>query len=186
VKITPTAIPDVLLIEPDVFGDSRGFFMETWHRQKYAEQGLDVDFVQDNHSRSSKGVLRGLHYQLEQPQGKLVRVVTGKVFDVAVDIRKGSPTFGQWAGAELSEENQHQFYIPPGFAHGYCVLSDSADFLYKCTDFYARQYEHGILWNDPDIGIEWPAGEFKISDKDKTNGLLKDMDDQLPVYNGGA
>ncbi|MEA2093079.1 MAG: dTDP-4-dehydrorhamnose 3,5-epimerase [Pseudomonadota bacterium] len=185
-KITPTAIPDVLLIEPDVFGDSRGFFMETWHQKKYAEQGLDVDFVQDSHSRSSKGVLRGLHYQLEQPQGKLVRVVTGKVFDVAVDIRKGSSTFGRWVGAELSEDNQHQYYIPPGFAHGFCVLSDSADFLYKCTDFYAPQYEHGILWNEPDIGIEWPGRDFKISDKDTKNGLLKEMGDQLPVYKGGA
>jgi len=186
VKVTPTSIPDVLLIEPDVFGDSRGFFMETWHRQKYAQQGLDVDFVQDNHSRSSKGVLRGLHYQLEQPQGKLVRVAAGKVFDVAVDIRKGSPTFGQWVSAELSEENQHQFYIPPGFAHGFCVLSESADFLYKCTEFYAPQYEHGILWNDPVIGIEWPGRDFKISDKDTKNGLLKEMGEQLPVYAGGA
>lgn len=185
-KITPTAIPDVLLIEPDVFGDSRGFFMETWHRQKYAEQGLDVDFVQDNHSRSSKGVLRGLHYQLEQPQGKLVRVIAGEVFDVAVDIRRGSPTFGQWVGAELSEANQHQFYIPPGFAHGFCVVSDSADFLYKCTDFYNPQYEHGILWSDPDIGIEWPGRDIKVSDKDKKNGLLKGMNDHLPIYTGGV
>ena len=166
-KIIPTAIPDVLLIEPDVFGDNRGFFMETWHRQKYAEAGLDVNFVQDNHSRSAKGVLRGLHYQLEQPQGKLVRVVTGVVFDVAVDVRKGSPTFGQWVGAELSDENQHQLYVPPGFAHGFSVLSESADFLYKCTDFYAPQNEHGILWNDPDINIQWPGRDFKISDKDK-------------------
>ena len=185
-KITPTVIPDVLLIEPDVFGDSRGFFMETWHRQKYAEQGLDVDFVQDNHSRSSKGVLRGLHYQLEKPQGKLVRVATGRVFDVAVDIRKGSPTFGQWVGAELSEHNQHQFYVPPGFAHGFCVLSESADFLYKCTDLYAPQYEYGILWNDPEIGIEWPEGDFKISDKDAQNSLLSELGDQFPVYEGGA
>ena len=185
-KITPTAIPDVLLIEPDVFGDNRGFFMETWHQKKYAEQGLDVGFVQDCHSRSSKGVLRGLHYQLEQPQGKLVRVVTGKVFDVAVDIRKGSPTFGRWVGAELSEDNQHQFYIPPGFAHGFCVLSNSADFLYKCTDFYAPQYEYGILWNDPDIGIDWPGRDFKISDKDAKNGMLKEMCDQLPVYKGDS
>jgi dTDP-4-dehydrorhamnose 3,5-epimerase len=181
-RITPTAIPEVLLIEPDVFGDSRGFFMETWNRQNYAELGLDVDFVQDNHSRSSKGVLRGLHYQLERPQGKLVHVVSGKVFDVAVDIRKGSPTFGQWAGAELSEENQHQFYIPPGFAHGFCVLSDSADFLYKCTDFYAPEYEHGILWNDPVIGIEWPGSDYIVSEKDANNGSLKDMTDRLPVY----
>lgn len=185
-KVTPTAIPDVLLIEPDVFGDSRGFFMEIWHRQKYAQQGLDVDFVQDNHSRSSKGVLRGLHYKLEQPRGKLVRVAAGKVFDVAVDIRKGSPTFGQWVSAELSEENQYQFYIPPGIAHGFCVLSESADFLYKCTEFYAPQYEHGILWNDPAIGIELPGSDFKISGKDTKNGLLEEMGEQLPVYSGGA
>ncbi len=185
-KIIPTAIPDVLLIEPDVFGDNRGFFMETWHRQKYAEAGLDVNFVQDNHSRSAKGVLRGLHYQLEQPQGKLVRVVTGVVFDVAVDVRKGSPTFGQWVGAELSDENQHQLYAPPGFAHGFSVLSESADFLYKCTDFYAPQNEHGILWNDPEINIQWPGRDFKISDKDKNNKMLKDMTDHLPAYKGDA
>jgi dTDP-4-dehydrorhamnose 3,5-epimerase len=177
-------IPEVLLIEPDVFGDNRGFFMESWHRKKYADAGLDVDFVQDNHSRSSRGVLRGLHYQLEQPQGKLVRAVTGAVFDVAVDIRQGSPTFGQWVGAELSEENQHQLYVPPGFAHGFCVLSDTADFLYKCTEFYAPEYEHGILWNDPDIGIDWPGRDFMISDKDANNRLLSEMDDKLPVYEG--
>ena len=183
-KITPTSIPDVLLIEPDVFADARGFFMESWHAQKYAEQGLDISFVQDNHSRSSRGVLRGLHYQLERPQGKLVRVVSGTVFDVAVDIRKGSPTFGQWEGAELSGDNHRQLYVPPGFAHGFCVLSESADFLYKCTDFYAPQDEHGILWNDPDIGIDWPGDAFAISDKDAGNSLLRDMDDKLPRYEG--
>ena len=171
-----------MLIEPDVYGDSRGFFMETWHASKYAEQGLDVNFVQDNHSRSQRGVLRGLHYQLEQPQGKLVRVSLGAVFDVAVDIRKGSPTFGQWVGVELSSENFKQLYVPPGFAHGFCVLSESADFFYKCTDFYAPEYEQGILWNDPDIGIKWPDGEFMVSDKDANNGLLKNMGDQLPLY----
>lgn len=156
--------------------------METWHSSKYAEQGLDVDFVQDNHSRSQRGVLRGLHYQLEQPQGKLVRVSSGSVFDVAVDIRKGSPTFGQWVGIELSGENFKQLYVPPGFAHGFCVLSESADFIYKCTDFYAPEYEHGILWNDPDVGIKWPGGEFIVSDKDASNELLKNMGDQLPLY----
>jgi len=181
-KITPTRIPEVLLIEPDVFGDSRGFFMESWHKQKFAEQGLTTDFVQDNHSRSTQGVLRGLHYQLQQPQGKLVRVVTGCVFDVAVDIRRGSPTFGQWVGAELSADNQHQFYVPPGFAHGFCVLSETADFLYKCTAYYAPQDEHGIMWNDPAIGICWPHGDFVISGKDVTNGLLETMTDVLPVY----
>ncbi len=181
-NITPMKIPEVLLIEPDVFGDSRGFFMESWHQEKYAKAGLDVDFVQDNHSRSGRGVLRGLHYQLERPQGKLVRVVTGAVFDVAVDIRRGSPTFGQWAGAELSEDNRHQLYVPPGFAHGFCVLSDTADFLYKCTEFYAPEHEHGIRWDDPAIGIDWPGHDFRISDKDAGNNLLGEMDGQLPVY----
>ena len=185
-KISPMKIPEVLLIEPDVFGDNRGFFMESWHKRKYAEAGLNVDFVQDNHSRSSRGVLRGLHYQLEQPQGKLVRVVTGAVFDVAVDIRRGSPTFGQWVGAELSEENQHQLYVPPGFAHGFCVLSATADFLYKCTDFYAPEYEHGILWNDPVIGIDWPGSDFSVSGKDARNSSLSDMADELPVYGSGS
>lgn len=181
-KITQSSIPEVLVIEPDVFGDSRGFFMETWHARKYAELGLNVDFVQDNHSRSGKGILRGLHYQLKHPQGKLVRVTNGSVFDVAVDVRKGSPTFSQWVGVELTGDNHKQFYVPPGFAHGFCVLSESADFLYKCTDFYAPEYEHGILWNDPDIGIDWPASDFTISDKDAQNKLLRNMEDKLPVY----
>lgn len=181
-KIIPTAIPGVILIEPDVFGDSRGFFMETWHAQKYAEAGLDIPFIQVNHSRSSQGVLRGLHYQLEQPQGKLVRVSHGAVFDVAVDIRKGSPTFGQWVGYELSGENFRQLYIPPGFAHGFCVLSESADFIYKCTDFYAPEYEHCIRWNDPDIGIKWPGDDFLVSEKDGQAALLKDLDEYLPIY----
>lgn len=181
-KVTPTAIPEVLLIEPDVFGDNRGFFMESWHKQKFTEQGLTVDFVQDNHSRSTKGVLRGLHYQLRQPQGKLVRVVTGCVFDVAVDIRRGSPTFGQWVGAELSENNHHQLYIPPGFAHGFCVMSGVTDFLYKCTAGYNPQDEHGIMWNDPAIGIRWPGDNFVISEKDAANGLLENMTEVLPVY----
>lgn len=181
-KITPTRIPEVLLIEPDVFGDERGFFMESWHARKYAEQGLDVNFVQDNHSRSRKGVLRGLHYQLKVPQGKLVRVTDGTVFDVAVDIRKGSPTFGQWVGYELSGNNHLQLYVPPGFAHGFCVMSESADFLYKCTDYYAPETEFGIRWDDPDIGIEWPGGNFQISEKDASNKLLKDMGLELPDY----
>ena len=185
-KITPTEIPEVLVIEPDVHGDARGFFMESWHARKYAELGLGVPFVQDNHSRSRRGVLRGLHYQLHQPQGKLVRVVTGRVFDVAVDIRKGSPTFGRWVGIELSEDNHRQFYVPPGFAHGFCVLSESADFLYKCTDYYAPEDEHGILWNDPAIGIEWPGSDFLVSEKDAANGLLSEMGDVLPRYEGPA
>jgi dTDP-4-dehydrorhamnose 3,5-epimerase len=182
VRIIPTKIPEVLVIEPDVYGDARGFFMETWHAAKYAELGLDVNFVQDNQSRSSKGILRGLHYQLEQPQGKLVRVSAGRVFDVAVDIRKGSPTFGQWVGIELSGDNFKQFYVPPGFAHGFCVLSETADFAYKCTDFYAPQYEHGILWNDPDIGIQWPGEDYQVSEKDAQNSLLKDMGNALPIF----
>jgi len=160
--------------------------MESFHARKYAEQGLDIKFTQDNHSRSPRGVLRGLHYQLEQPQGKLVRVVSGTVFDVAVDIRKGSPTFSQWVGVELSGDNFKQIYVPPGFAHGFCVLSESADFLYKCTDYYAPEDEHGILWSDPDIGIEWSGSDFLISDKDKKNSLLKDMEEVLPVYNSRA
>lgn len=181
-KVIPSQIPEVLIIEPSVFGDKRGYFMESWHAQKYAELGIEAAFVQDNLSRSRRGVLRGLHYQLEQPQGKLVSVVTGAVFDVAVDIRKGSPTFGQWVGAELSEDNHRQLYVPPGFAHGFCVLSESVDFFYKCTDFYAPQYEHGIQWNDPAIGIKWPDSEFIISEKDSHNSLLQDMDDKLPIY----
>ncbi|VAW65761.1 dTDP-4-dehydrorhamnose 3,5-epimerase [hydrothermal vent metagenome] len=183
-KITPAEIPEILIIEPDVYGDSRGFFMETWNQKIYAECGLDVDFVQDNYSRSEQGVLRGLHYQLEKPQGKLVRVSNGVVFDVAVDVRVGSPTFSQYCAIELSADNFKQLYIPPGFAHGFCVLSESADFIYKCTDFYAPEYEHGILWNDPAISIEWPATDFKISEKDANNKLLKDMSGQLPVYIG--
>jgi dTDP-4-dehydrorhamnose 3,5-epimerase len=185
-KVTPTRIPQVLLIEPRVFGDERGFFLETWHAERYTGAGIDLDFVQDNHSRSQKGVLRGLHYQLEQPQGKLVRVVTGAVFDVAVDIRRGSPTFGQWVGHELSGENHKQLYIPPGFAHGFCVLSDSADFLYKCTDYYSPEHECGIIWDDPDIGIEWPGSGFSVSEKDAGNRRLREMGDKLPLYKASA
>lgn len=157
-KVTPSAIPDVLIIEPKVFGDERGFFFESFNQKAFNDAtGLDVNFVQDNHSRSAKGVLRGLHYQVQQPQGKLVRVVRGAVFDVAVDIRKGSPTFGQWVGVELSEDNHKQLWVPPGLAHGFLVVSESADFLYKTTDYYAPQHERCIVWNDPGIGIEWPT-----------------------------
>ena len=157
-KVTPLAIPDVLLIEPKVFGDERGFFFESFNQQRFNEvTGLDLQFVQDNHSKSAKGVLRGLHYQLPpKAQGKLVRVVAGEVFDVAVDIRKASPTFGQWVGATLSGDNKHQLWIPPGLAHGFLVLSESAEFLYKTTDYYAPELERGIVWNDPDLGIQWP------------------------------
>ena len=156
-NVIPTAIPDVLIIEPKVFGDERGFFFESFNQKAFNDvTGLDVNFVQDNHSRSAKGVLRGLHYQVQQPQGKLVRVARGAVFDVAVDIRKGSPTFGQWVGVELSEDNHRQLWVPPGLAHGFLVVSESADFLYKTTDYYAPQHERCIVWNDPGIGIEWP------------------------------
>jgi dTDP-4-dehydrorhamnose 3,5-epimerase len=154
--VTPTAIPDVKLVEPKVFGDSRGFFFESWNRRALAAAGIDVDFVQDNHSRSGRGVLRGLHYQVERPQGKLVRVVAGEVFDVAVDLRRHSPTFGRWVGATLSADNRRMFWVPPGFAHGFVVLSDSADFLYKTTDYWYPEHERTLLWNDPEVGIAWP------------------------------
>ena len=156
-KVIETAIPGLLILEPKVFGDARGFFMESYNAKAFQDAtGLDVNFVQDNHSRSGKGVLRGLHYQIEQAQGKLVRVTRGSVFDVAVDLRKSSPTFGQWAGVELSEENSRQLWIPPGFAHGFLVTSESADFLYKTTDYYAPQFERSLAWNDPTVGVEWP------------------------------
>ena len=167
-NVIRTAIPEVVLIEPKVFGDARGFFFESFNQKAFNEAtGTNHQFVQDNHSRSAKGVLRGLHYQIQQPQGKLVRVVRGAVFDVAVDIRKSSPTFGRWVGAELSEDNQHQLWVPPGFAHGFLVLSDLADFLYKTTDYYAPQYERSILWNDSDLNIDWPIGEPILSNKDR-------------------
>jgi len=157
-KATATAIPEVLVLEPKVFGDARGFFYESFNQKAFNEAtGLDLTFVQDNHSRSAKGVLRGLHYQISQPQGKLVRVVRGAVFDVAVDLRKSSQTFGRWAGVELSEDNNRQFWVPAGFAHGFIVLSDSADFLYKTTEYYAPAHERCIAWNDPDVGITWPS-----------------------------
>jgi dTDP-4-dehydrorhamnose 3,5-epimerase len=181
-KVTATENPGVLVIEPDVFRDPRGFFMETFHAEKFRSQGLPESFVQDNHSRSTRGVLRGLHYQLQHPQGKLVRVIYGEIFDVAVDIRTGSPYFGRWVGVVLSEENLKQMYIPPGFAHGFCVLSERADVLYKCTDFYAPGDEYGIAWNDPDIGIEWPQLDYLLSDKDRRNARLKDSGDRLPRY----
>jgi dTDP-4-dehydrorhamnose 3,5-epimerase len=156
-KVTPTVIPEVVVIEPKVFGDARGFFYESFNQKAFNEAiGSQIDFVQDNHSRSAKGVLRGLHYQLSQTQGKLVRVVRGSVFDVAVDIRRSSATFGQWVGVELSEDNQKQLWVPEGFAHGFLVLSDSADFLYKTTDYYAPAHERAIQWNDPSVGITWP------------------------------
>jgi dTDP-4-dehydrorhamnose 3,5-epimerase len=182
-KITPTDLPDVLLVEPDVHRDTRGFFLETWHAFRYAEAGLDVRFVQDNHSRSQRGTLRGLHVQLAKPQGKLVRVSIGEIFDVAVDIRHGSPTFGRHVGALLSAENFHQLWIPEGFAHGFCVLSEIAEMQYKCTDVYDPTSELTICWDDPAIGIEWPLDNPLLSDKDMAGRLLAECRAQdLPVY----
>ena len=179
-KATRLAIPDVVLIEPKVFGDARGFFFESFNQKAFNEAtGTNHAFVQDNHSRSSQGVLRGLHYQIQQPQGKLVRVARGRVWDVAVDIRKSSPTFGQWVGAELSEDNQHQLWVPPGFAHGFVVLSESADFLYKTTDYYAPEHERCIAWNDPQLAIAWPiAGAPSLSAKDMQGFAFA----RAPVY----
>lgn len=169
-KLRPTRIPDVVEIEPQEFADDRGFFLEVWHRGKFAAAGLDHDFVQDNHSTSRRGTLRGLHYQVRRPQGKLVRVVSGEVFDVSVDLRRSSPTFGQWVGVRLSGDNRRMLWIPPGFAHGFYVTSASATFLYKCTDFYSREHERTIRWDDPTLGIEWPlaeGGEPALSEKDR-------------------
>ena len=168
-NVVRTAIEGVILIEPKVFGDARGFFFESFNQRAFAEAtGVTLPFVQDNHSRSARGVLRGLHYQIQQPQGKLVRVVRGSVFDVAVDMRRSSPSFGKWVGFELSEDNHRQLWVPPGFAHGFVVLSETADFLYKTTDYYAPQYERSVAWNDPAIGIDWPhSGEVTLSAKDR-------------------
>jgi dTDP-4-dehydrorhamnose 3,5-epimerase len=183
VTATKLSLPGVLLIEGPTFSDHRGFFRETWHQDKYREAGLLKNFVQDNHSHSAKGVVRGLHYQLRRPQGKLIYAATGVIFDVAVDIRRGSPTFGRWTGAELSAENGRQLYVPEGFAHGFAVLSASADVLYKCTDFYAPGDEYGILWSDPAIGIRWPAGSSALSEKDAKNPLLGQIPEELlPAY----
>jgi dTDP-4-dehydrorhamnose 3,5-epimerase len=177
-KVHPTSIPDLLLIEPTVFGDERGFFFESFNARRFEElTGIDAVFVQDNHSKSAKNVLRGLHYQISQPQGKLVRVTSGAVFDVAVDLRKRSPTFGRWEGLELTAENKRQLWIPPGFAHGFVVLSESAEFLYKTTDYWAPQYERSLLWNDPALGIVWPIdGAPLLSGKDAQGQLLADAD----------
>ena len=184
-KVTVTAIPEVLIIEPKVFGDERGFFYESFNQRAFNEAtGLAHNFVQDNHSRSTKGVLRGLHYQVQNPQGKLVRVARGSVFDVAVDIRRSSPNFGKWVGVELSEQNHRQLWVPPGFAHGFLVTSDSADFLYKTTDYYAPQFERCIAWDDAAIGVAWPLQDCapKISDKDKGGLRLEDAQ----VFQGTA
>ena len=178
-QVTATRIPDVLIIEPKVFGDARGFFYESFNQHAFdAAVGKHYDFVQDNHSKSSQGVLRGLHYQVQQAQGKLVRVVQGKVLDVAVDIRKSSPTFGQWVAVELSEDNQRQLWVPPGFAHGFVVYSETAEFLYKTTDYYAPAYERCIAWNDASLGIDWNLGDIvpQLSAKDQQGKALADAE----------
>lgn len=175
-KVIDTEINDAKIIEPTVFGDERGFFLETFQAERYQEMaGIDLPFIQDNHSRSSKGVLRGLHFQKTRPQGKLVRVVRGEVFDVAVDIRKGSPTFGLWSGVILSEENKRQFWVPPGLAHGFVVLSDLADFEYKCTDYYDPSDEGCLMWNDPTVNIHWPIETPLLSEKDKAGQTLSEL-----------
>lgn len=174
-KFQPTAIPDVILVEPAVFRDDRGFFLETYHQKKFVDGGIPDLFVQDNHSYSSRGTLRGLHAQLRQPQGKLVRAVQGEIFDVAVDIRPDSPTFGRWVGEVLSGENFRQLWVPPGFAHGFCVMSETAHVQYKCTDFYAREDEIGIVWNDPVIRIDWPVSEPLLSPKDRDAPRLEEI-----------
>ena len=176
-RVVPTTLPDVLLIEPSVFGDQRGFFFESWNRRAFSEAGVEAEFVQDNHSRSVHNVLRGLHYQIEHAQGKLVRVCAGTVFDVAIDIRRSSPTFGRWVGMELSAENRRMLWIPPGFAHGFLVMSDSAEFLYKTTDYWYPEHERTLLWNDPALAIEWPLdGPPTVAAKDAAGRPLASAD----------
>jgi dTDP-4-dehydrorhamnose 3,5-epimerase len=182
-KVHAGKIPGVRIVEPSVHGDARGFFMESYSRDRYAEAGIPGEFVQDNVSLSAKGILRGLHLQHPNAQGKLCFVLEGEVFDVAVDVRVGSPTFGQWEGVTLSSENKRQLYVPPGFAHGFCVLSERAMFSYKCSDFYAARSEIGVAWDDPEIGIEWPIQSPRLSDKDQQNRRLQDIPaDTLPHY----
>jgi dTDP-4-dehydrorhamnose 3,5-epimerase len=189
VNVVETKLPGALVIEPDVFGDARGFFMESWNGRRYEEWGIPPAgsrFVQDNLSLSAHGVLRGLHFQNPQPQGKLVSVLRGEVFDVAVDIRTGSPTFGLWTGVTLSAENKRQFWVPPGFAHGFVVTGEEALFYYKCTDYYAPEYDGSILWNDPEIGIEWPIEAPTLSGKDRAAPALREMPEEaLPRYAAG-
>lgn len=178
-KFTEQSLPGVMLIEPAVFEDNRGFFMETYHTSKYGEAGLDQQFVQENHSHSRRHTLRGLHYQLKHPQGKLVYVISGEILDIAVDIRRDSPTFGQWTGTLLSEKNRHQLFVPEGFAHGFCVLSETAHVMYKCTDFYAPGDEYGIIWSDPTIDIVWPIENPILSEKDAKNPALRSVPETL-------
>jgi dTDP-4-dehydrorhamnose 3,5-epimerase len=185
VKFVPTDLPGVIIIEPQVFKDARGFFLETYHRKKYAEGGIDVTFIQDNHSRSTRGTVRGLHAQLRQPQGKLIRTIEGEIYDVALDIRRGSPNFGHWVGVWLSAENFRQIYIPPGFAHGFCVTSEVAQVEYKCTDFYDPASEISVQWNDPELRIDWPADTIVmpiLSKKDLSAKPLRELMDVLPWY----
>ena len=184
-KLYSTCIPDVVILEPSVFEDDRGFFMETFHAAKFAELGIHTRFVQDNHSRSRRGVLRGLHYQVKHAQGKLVRVVRGEVYDVTVDLRRESPTFGRWTATYLSEENRRQVYIPPGLAHGFCTLSEVADLVYKCTDFYSPEHERTLLWNDPQLAIEWPIDDPVLSDKDRRGIPLGEPDCYVGVASTG-
>lgn len=182
-EFVQSPLPGIILIKPVVFQDTRGFFMETFHQEKYREGGIDRIFVQDNFSRSQKDTLRGLHYQLRYPQGKLIYTLRGKIFDVVADIRQGSPTFGKWEGFILSEGNRQQLYIPEGYAHGFCVLSETADVVYKCTDFYAPNDDFGVLWSDPTIGIDWPVKEPLLSEKDTKYPALDDMpEENLPVF----
>lgn len=177
-EFIPLEIPDVILIKPKIFRDKRGFFFESWQKKHFSAAGLDLTFVQDNHSRSSKNVLRGIHYQIQQPQGKLIRAIVGEVFDVAVDLRKSSPTFGKWVSTILSADNFNMLWIPPGFGHGFIVTSDFAEFVYKATDYYAPAYERSIAWNDPEIAIDWPlnGAEPILSEKDRNGNLLKDAE----------
>ena len=184
-KVLQTALEGVLIIEPDVFRDERGYFIETFHRKRYKQGGVDTEFVQDNLSFSSKGIIRGLHYQFPQAQAKLVQVIKGEVFDVTVDIRRGSPTFGKWISVVISDEDKQQIYIPEGFAHGFCVLSDTAFLSYKCSDLYAPDCEGGILWSDPDLNIDWPLEQPLLSGKDSQYPCLNEISfDRLPVYGG--
>lgn len=181
-KFTLTDLEGVILVEPKVHGDARGFFVETYHEQRYVAGGIAERFVQDNHSKSKRGTLRGLHAQRHRPQGKLVRAVEGEIFDVAVDVRRGSPTFGRWVGELLSAGNFRQLYVPPGFVHGFCVLSQSAQVEYKVTDFYDQDDEYGIVWDDPDIAIDWPIDDPLLSDRDRAAPTLREIENRLPVY----
>jgi dTDP-4-dehydrorhamnose 3,5-epimerase len=180
-RFTPTELPEVLLIEPDVYRDARGFFLETFHERKYRDGGIEARFVQDNHSRSMRGTLRGLHAQRTRPQGKLIRVIEGEIFDVAVDIRRGSPDFKRWVGVSLSADSFRQCWVPPGFAHGFCVTSEIAEVEYKCTDLYDPADEIGFLWNDPDVGVRWPVADPILSEKDARAPRLRDLLDRLPT-----